>query len=54
MVDLGSGNNKNYVVKEHHNILNAIERQNPDEAGAALAEHLNEIMEIRNTIWQIE
>jgi len=37
-------------VDQHYNILNAIQQQNPDAAGAAMAEHLKDIMDRRFTI----
>jgi len=50
MVDCGAGNSKKFIVDQHYNILNAIQQQNPEAAGVAMAEHLKDIMDMRFTI----
>ena len=50
MVDCGAGNSKKFIVDQHYNILNAIQQQNPEAAGVAMAEHLKDIMDRRFTI----
>jgi len=50
MVDCGADNSKKFIVDQHYNILNAIQQQNPDAAGAAMVEHLKDIMDRRFTI----
>jgi len=49
LVDRSDGRNKAYAIEQHHQILTAIEKQDVNGAGEAMASHLDEIMSTRFT-----